>query len=67
MQKELDLLISEYNNIINEKIKTINELFGKLEESCKKDDDAIQQMIDLYNLKNAIDIAQKDMQQKQAV
>jgi len=41
MQKELDTLISEYNNIIDEKIKTINLLFGKLEESCKKDDESI--------------------------
>lgn len=49
MQKELDTLISEYNNIINEKIKTINELFAKLEESCKKDDEAIQMMVDLFN------------------
>lgn len=45
----------------------MNELFIKLDDSCKKDDESIKLMVDLYNMKNAIDIAGKDMHQKQTV
>lgn len=67
LQVQLNNLMQEYNNIIDQKINAMNELFIKLDDSCKKDDESIKLMVDLYNMKNAIDIAGKDMHQKQTV
>lgn len=59
--------MKDYNNIIDEKVNAMNELFLKLDDSCRKDDEIIKMMVDLYNMKNAIDIANKDMHQKETV